>query len=57
MHGVMRMYKLCDHLSDDEIKKLKAKKKRKGLSHRDWLDIMGVRRDTYKRVRGAIRRK
>lgn len=57
MHGVMSMYKLRDHLSDDEIKKLKAKKKRKGLSHRDWLDIMGVKRDTYKRVRGAVRRK
>ncbi|OAO77613.1 hypothetical protein A0O32_2478 [Anoxybacillus flavithermus] len=53
----MRVYKLRDHLSDDEIKKIKAKKKRKGLSHRDWLEIMGVTRQTYKRVRGAIRRK
>lgn len=56
MHGVMRMYKLCDHLSDDEIKKLKAKKKEK-LSMREVMELMGVRRDTYKRVRGAIRRK
>ncbi|GGJ68439.1 hypothetical protein GGR02_001843 [Anoxybacillus voinovskiensis] len=50
------MYKLCDHLSDDEIKKLKAKKKEK-MSRRVLLELMGVRRDTYKRVRGAIRRK
>lgn len=46
------MYKLH---GDDKPKK--SKKKRKGLSHRDWLEIMGVRRDTYKRVRGTIRRK
>jgi len=56
MHGVMRMYKLCDRLSNDEIKKLKAKKKEK-MSRRVLLELMGVRRDTYKRVRGAIRRK
>ena len=56
MHGVMRMYKLRDHLSDDEIKKLRAKKKEK-LSMRDVMELMGVRRDTYKRVRGSIRRK
>lgn len=57
MYGVMRMYKLRDHLSDDEIKKLKAKKKKDKLSMRDVMELMGVRRDTYKRVRGAIRRK
>jgi hypothetical protein len=56
----MRM-KLYERLSEKEIKKLKSvarkKKKEKKLSHRELLDLMGVRRDTYKRVRGAIRRK
>ena len=57
MHGVMRMYKLRDHLSDDEIKKLKAKKKEK-LSMLDVMELMGVNRQTYKRGKGgAIRRK
>lgn len=51
--GVMRMYKLHDN--DKDKKKLKRKKEK--MSWRDWLDVMGVRRDTYKRVRGAIRRK
>lgn len=51
--------KLHERLSDKEIKKLKSvvKKKDKKLSRRELLDLMGVRRDTYKRVRGAIRRK
>lgn len=53
----MRVYKLRDHLSDDEIKKLKAKKKEKRMSMREVMELMGIRRDTYKRVRGAIRRK
>lgn len=47
------MYKLHDN--DKDKKKLKRKKEK--MSWRDWLDVMGVRRDTYKRVRGAIRRK
>ncbi|MBB6176395.1 hypothetical protein HNQ82_001209 [Anoxybacillus tengchongensis] len=51
------MYKLRDHLSDDEIKKLKVKKKKDKLSMRDVMELMGVNRPTYKRVRGAIRRK
>ncbi|WP_172643512.1 hypothetical protein [Geobacillus thermocatenulatus] len=46
------MYKLH---GDDKNKKPKRKKEK--MTWRDWLDIMGVRRDTYKRVRGAIRRK
>jgi hypothetical protein len=38
------------------MKKRKKKRKEK-LSRREILDLMGVHRDTYKRVRGAIRRK
>ena len=45
------MYKLH---GDDKPKKIKKKEK---MTWRDWLEVMGVRRDTYKRVRGAIRRK
>ncbi|WJQ14571.1 hypothetical protein QT238_02990 [Geobacillus stearothermophilus] len=44
------MYKLHDE------NKPKHKKKER-LTWRDWMEIMGIRRDTYKRVRGAIRRK
>ncbi|QNU22962.1 hypothetical protein IC805_08740 [Geobacillus thermoleovorans] len=46
------MYKLY---VDDKDKNPKRKKEK--MTWRDWLDIMGVRRDTYKRVRGAVRRK
>jgi len=45
--------KLADHLSEKDKKKLKKIKKEKV----NWHDIMGVNRPTYKRVRGAIRRK
>jgi hypothetical protein len=38
------------------MKKRKKKRKEK-LSWRELLDFMDVYRDTYKRVRGAIRRK
>jgi hypothetical protein len=38
------------------MKKQKKKRKEK-LSHQELIDLMGVNRDTYKRVRGAIRRK
>lgn len=46
------MYKLH---GDDKPKK--SKKKEKRMSMREVMELMGVRRDTYKRVRGAIRRK
>ncbi|MGP9039803.1 hypothetical protein [Cytobacillus kochii] len=59
-----------DHLSKEMIRKFnqmrksqptdnnkQSKKKQEKLSHNDWLDIMGTKRDTYKRVRGAVRRK
>jgi hypothetical protein len=38
------------------MKKRKKKRKEK-LSRRELIDLMGVNRPTYKRVRGAIRRK
>jgi len=47
--------KLRDHLTDDQIKKLKAKTNY--LSRKDILELMGVNRDTYKRVKGRLRRK
>lgn len=59
-----------DHLSKEMIRKFnqmrksqptdnnkQAKKKQEKLSRNDWLDIMGTKRDTYKRIRGAVRRK
>lgn len=45
--------KLSDHLSEKDKKKLKKIKKERI----NWHDIMGVNRQIYKRVRGAIRRK
>jgi uncharacterized membrane protein len=67
LFGVMIMFKLSEHISDKDVKKLKSikkiqkkkpkKKRKEKLSRRDLIDLMGVRRDTYKRVRGAIRRK
>jgi hypothetical protein len=36
------------------MKKRKKKQKEK-LSHRELIDLMGVHRGTYMRVRGAIR--
>lgn len=50
------MYKLREALIDKDKQKLNRMKKDRMTWH-DWLDVMGVRRDTYKRVRGAIRRK
>jgi len=49
---VKSVYKLH---GDDKPKKNKKKEKR--MSMREVMELMGVRRDTYKRVRGAIRRK
>lgn len=34
-----------------------AHKKKEELSEREWLELMGTNRDTYKRVNGAWRRK
>lgn len=63
--------KFADHISKESIQqfnqlrrpsrnrkeKSKPKKQQEKLNQRDWEDIMGTRRDTYKRVGGAIRRK
>ncbi|MFD4928388.1 hypothetical protein ACFWMS_05560 [Peribacillus butanolivorans] len=64
------MMKCADHLSKSDIQKFKqlrrgskqskseSKPKRKeDISHRDWEYIMGMNRDTYKRVGGSVRRK
>jgi hypothetical protein len=63
----MIMFKLSEHLSDNDIRNLKSikkkpkkkhkKKRKEKLSRRDLIDLMGMNRPTYKRVRGAIRRK
>ncbi|MFS0878281.1 hypothetical protein [Solibacillus isronensis] len=55
----MTIYDLID---DDTRDKLNAvhRPKRKNterLSKRDWEDIMGTRRDTYKKVNGKVKRK
>ncbi|USK43735.1 hypothetical protein [Cytobacillus oceanisediminis] len=34
-----------------------VKQKQERFSHRDLLILMGTRRDTYKRVNGAVRRR
>jgi hypothetical protein len=48
-----------DRLSDKDKKKIAVlpKKEDDKLSRRDILELMGTKRDTYKRVKGAIRRK
>ncbi len=63
--------KFADHLSKNDIQKFNQLRrgsnnqsepkpkanKIENLSHRDWEDIMGISRDTYKRVGGSVRRK
>jgi hypothetical protein len=51
--------KLEDHLSKDDKRKLDELKspKKEQLSRKDIEELMGVRRDTYVRSKGAIRRK
>ncbi|MGG0836771.1 hypothetical protein ABE057_06215 [Bacillus paralicheniformis] len=49
--------KLRDLLSVDDKKKLYASAvKNEKLSRKDWEDIMGVQRDTYRKVNGRVRR-
>jgi hypothetical protein len=45
-----------DHLSEKE-KRQPGKPKAEKLSRKDMEELMGTRRDTYKRVRGVMRRK
>jgi hypothetical protein len=63
--------KFGDHLSKESIQhfnqlrrsrrnqkeKQKPKKQQEKLNQRDWEEIMGTRRDTYKRVNGKVRKK
>ncbi|CAI8941194.1 hypothetical protein [Bacillus sp. IT-13CA1] len=50
--------KLRDLLSVDDKKKFYASAaKNEKLSRKEWEEIMGVRKDTYKRQGGRIRRK
>lgn len=58
-YGV-RMMKLADKLSDQDKKKmdrLKSPKKERKMSQDELEDLMGMHRDTYKRVHGKIRRR
>jgi hypothetical protein len=51
--------KIEDHLSNDDKRKLDELKssKKEQFSRKDIEELMGVRRDTYVRSKGAIRRK
>ncbi|MGG3987695.1 hypothetical protein [Bacillus smithii] len=40
-----------------EMKSRNQKRKKKKFSRKDLDELMGIHRDTYKRVRGAIKRK
>lgn len=46
--------RVADHLNIEQKKKLDKLKKEEKI---DWKEIMGMNRDTYKRVNGAMRRK
>jgi hypothetical protein len=48
-----------ERLSDDDKKKIAglSKKDDSKLSRRDLEELMGTKRDTYRRVRGSMRRK
>lgn len=43
--------------SKTTVKPVAKKKKEASLSKRELEELMGTRRDTYKRVNGAVRRK
>ncbi|MED3650620.1 hypothetical protein [Heyndrickxia sporothermodurans] len=58
--------KFADHLSKDSIRKFnqlrraarnKKEKPKQKKEKVNWHDIMGTNRDTFKRVRGRVRRK
>ena len=48
--------KLKDGLDPEAIKNLNAIKLKK-YSNKYWMDMMGANKDTFKRVKGAIRRR
>jgi hypothetical protein len=52
--------KIEDQLSKEQkqqLQKMKSPKKKEKLSTKDIEELMGTRRETYKRVNGAVRRK
>jgi hypothetical protein len=57
--------KIVDHLGKDQLEKLNYKKKKQPKQkkkvhqeHVDWEEIMGTKRDTFRRSKGgAIRRR
>ena len=59
VYSVRRMsMKLRDLLSVDDKKKFYASAaKNEKVSRKEWEEIMGTKRDTYKRVGGRVRRK
>ena len=55
---------IYERLDDETRKALDAKKpvhrskrNKEKLSRREWEDVMGVSRDTYKKVNGKVKRK
>jgi hypothetical protein len=50
--------KIEDHLSKRQKKVIDTiRKKNEELSQQDWLEIRGTKRDAYRRVNGAIRKR
>ena len=49
--------KFADHVSPEQKKQLNKVKSPKKEEKVNWVEIMGMNRDTYKRHKGAVRRK
>jgi flagellar motor switch protein FliG len=50
--------RIADHLSKEKKRKLdRMVKKERKIKRKEWEEIMGTKRDIYKRVNGAVRRK
>ena len=47
----------CTKEQKQELNKMAQPKKKRKEEKIDWAEIMGMNRDTYKRVNGAIRRR
>jgi hypothetical protein len=56
MNVEVSFMKIADHLSKEQKQKLN-KMRNKKFSRRELEDLMGMKRDTYKRHNGAWRRK
>lgn len=48
---------IYERVSDETKEKLKAHRPKEKLSKKDLDELMGVDRDTYKRVNGRVKRK